>query len=1321
MSNDILKYIYKRLSDIKNNEINLNLHQSKCLEKKLDMYVDNVMEKYPSLVGCAISKGQIGGQILDQKTKQKLSKISAVFSAYNSLKIDKILERSREIETNLDKIISKISSIDDPDKINATQINESILNNLDTIRIDADKFAKGVDINIEKSKLYVKPTNPIDMTKKMTTVKSEYIELKTQLDYFEEQLKQSVEPEEQALSNTREKILTLNKEILKTIGEIDEILTHVIEANEQIDMLIKYTAEDTISVIITIDDLIKTIKTVKITEQDQQQQVHQLFLANINAQLENFMKKEIKERDFITFYNENIPESFAYTYKLPLKYFDGKFTQRISNNFLLREHNIDQKLEVLNTMLNSNTDSSSLTSFVHILSPDFVTLKEKSSVTTEDDILVGPRIMNGGTTSFGNVYNSFTELIKNIELFYVKSDKYKKHIKSYNVKQLQVLAHTLFQTLIVTNQLFEEDHVVYNYINIGTLTFYQRIITNILDKIHRKNKSDKILYFKKYHYMTLQKLSSFINVLVDNIEPNQIIDIRESKGEATNRFLLLNYFKDILESYNETDMNAITIYARINDIRTPIKIDKSTDANYIKYLKQKMFLSDYDRKDLISYEKFNNIVLEGKVQSNLEYIQSNNLNTNLMYVSKKSCDALNTENKYPMLEPLNQYKFTEVFDSIKFPDNGAISKYMTLDTQIAKGKGVALMTYGYSGTGKTYTLFGNASEGKQGMLQSTLDNITGLKWVKFRLFEIHGYGVPYPHYWTNETDDSPRINDIEHNIYAYNLELSADTLKFNGVSPTEKISSPDIVEYINKHNDAIECDTHECTDSSYTFIAGNIVSTIFSNFDTFMETVETERISKKRIRDTPNNTVSSRSVLVYDFIIRVGKKNVPFLILDLPGREEIAESYVNPFLSNEIILDLLGLEKEGTETLKLKMMLMSMAINPIAVPIFSPTIVFDFINNMEQTERTEIFNKELDMKYEFVQNANFENTQNYNITLPDERGKSYITGIVDGERIRGFKYHEECINSHGRQILNPINVNKYDGTLSINKFRGYHYYKSTKCNLQYKALAGIHFINRLILLKKFEVLELLFKQIVDKTINTKLIESIESKSPDKILELYEKLEISGFKGELLHKTVSKTMENLKKLVVYDYYLVPAEGIYINENIAGLIKFLASNELMIPDEIARNKFIEKLKKDMMQPQGLNFQYQQKVARVWLSSMNEQEEESPRSFYLFGDNEVPEMLVNGCNGDMLEYNESSMKSNLKKIETSYESKKIFSFKEPLITNILSPYIKEIFDYKVFYLFGNYAGGGEALRELKCEHQYLLLENTSDFIDVVVNPGM
>lgn len=1318
MSIEIIKYIHKHVLNMKNNDIDYNLKHVKLIDKNINKYVDNIVIKHPSLVNSIINRNQSGGTLLDEKTKQKLSKISAVFGAYNSIKIDDIVKKAQTIEGDLDEIIKKIGSIVDVDKLESTQTSESILNNLDIIKTDTKKFTDGLDINIEKSRLYVPLVNPIDTIDDANINMSKtFLEIKQKINEYNDQIT-TLNPDEM-LEQLYIKITDMYNKTTETNDDIKKVLIKVRIANEAIEKLEKYNNfAEVIKKVIKLNDLAKLIKKIKINQVDQ----FELFRTGFISLYTKYENKEIKERDVLYWYNDNIDQQLAEHYKLPGKYFDGKYTQRISNNFLLRESDINLKLDVLKNMI-QEVDNPSL-NFTDIINPDFKSMKEKSI----------PISQVGGAKSFDEVLNIFSQWEKEMKLFYTNYENYKKDIKKYNVLQLRLLTHTLFQTLIITNQLFEADHVVYNYINVGTLTFYYRIITTIMNKIKNVDRSDKILYFNKYHHMTMSKLKFFIEHLVATVEPSDVIDIRECKGEAVNRFLLLNYFKDILESYNETDMNAITIYSRINDIRNQITYK---DDNFKDYLKQKMFLSDYDRKMIKTNLLFNELISTNK-QSNKEYITSDNLDTTLMYVSTSSCDNLqkdyistNNIKQYPKLEPLNQYKFTEVFDSVKFPDNGSISKYMTLDTQIAKGKGVAIMTYGYSGTGKTFTLFGSTNSGKQGMLQSTLDNITGLKWVKFRLFELYGYGLSYPHYWNSENDNKPRINDIEHEIYSYNLEPSTDSLKLSS-SPTNTIKSHDIKNYIDKHINLMKIDTPECTDSTYTFIAGNIISNVFGNFDEFMNTVENERKKTGRIRDTPNNIVSSRSVLIYDFVIRVGDKNVPFIILDLPGREEIIASYIDPFLSNLHILELLGLQKDSEKTVQLRMLLSTMAINPIATPIFAPNIVFDFINQMDKDERQAIFNAQINMKYEIdIDEYNKHDKHdkhdinvNHNIIKVSE--KSYIDKINN----HGFNYFEEIVNTHGLNLGKFIHQNN-DGTIVINTFQGRSYYNPKDCNLQYKALAGIHFINRLIMLKKitisasktvktFDILKNLFKKIVDENINISLKLALEKKSDLEIQNLFLKLQNSGFKGELLNDTSEKTKEKLQKLIIYDYYLTPFEGIYINENIAGLIKFLASNEKMIPDEKLRNDFIDKLRKNMLQPQGLNFQYQQKTARVWLSNLDSDMEDL-KNFYLFNNTDkLPTPLIADHSGNTnLIYDFEALVSSYDQISKSYISKKIFSFDHPLITNVLEPYVNEIKDYKVFYLFGNYTGSdNEKLKNLKCEHQYSLLENTEEFIDVIVN---
>jgi hypothetical protein len=252
-------------------------------------------------------------------------------------------------------------------------------------------------------------------------------------------------------------------------------------------------------------------------------------------------------------------------------------------------------------------------------------------------------------------------------------------------------------------------------------------------------------------------------------------------------------------------------------------------------------------------------------------------------------------------------------------------------------------------------------------------------------------------------------------------------------------------------------------------------------------------------------------------------------------------------------------------------------------------------------------------------------------------------------------------------------------------------------------------------LNTIKILENLFKYVIDEKLNKHLLTAISKKSPSEITELFTNLQKSGFKGELLNNTDNKTKEKLNEIITYNYYLTPLEGIYINENIAGLIKFLATHEKLIPEKSLRENITDLLRKNMSQDKAkLNFQYQQKMARIWLMSDSNNNKEDIAEFFNLGkDDHVPPMMFYE-NENSIYYNYDNIKTNYDTIKDSYKSNKIFNFKSPLIKQILEPYINNISDYKVFYLFGNYKGDDQkTLKNLKCAHQYSLLENTADFI--------
>ena len=126
-------------------------------------------------------------------------------------------------------------------------------------------------------------------------------------------------------------------------------------------------------------------------------------------------------------------------------------------------------------------------------------------------------------------------------------------------------------------------------------------------------------------------------------------------------------------------------------------------------------------------------------------------------VSKNTLINLADLNKTPL-------KFQEVFWRPEFSDNKNISSYMLLDKLILNSIGTYLVTYGYSGVGKSFTLFGG--NGEDGLLQATIANIStapNFSGLKLRTYELYGLGMGYSDCWKDYAE-------IDQTILHYNLQ-----------------------------------------------------------------------------------------------------------------------------------------------------------------------------------------------------------------------------------------------------------------------------------------------------------------------------------------------------------------------------------------------------------------------------------------------------------------------------------------------------------------------------------------------------------------------
>ena len=207
---------------------------------------------------------------------------------------------------------------------------------------------------------------------------------------------------------------------------------------------------------------------------------------------------------------------------------------------------------------------------------------------------------------------------------------------------------------------------------------------------------------------------------------------------------------------------------------------------------------------------------------------------------------------------ISDIKFKEIFDAESFGDNSVLAKYMSIPTFLSQGKSIMFLTYGYSGVGKTFTVFGTT--GKQGILQTALLHIQHSQIIKYRTYELYGLAFPYKSYWNTD------IKDYNHFIYNYtNDYINPEIIKANNMQ-----------KFINNMETYKEISKEDIT-----------------NFHIITNNIDDTRKREGRIKKTKNNDFSSRSIMIFDFKITIQDgKEVFFVIFDLPGKENIKETFV---------------------------------------------------------------------------------------------------------------------------------------------------------------------------------------------------------------------------------------------------------------------------------------------------------------------------------------------------------------------------------------------------------------------------------------------
>jgi hypothetical protein len=942
----------------------------------------------------------------------------------------------------------------------------------------------------------------------------------------------------------------------------------------------------------------------------------------------------------------------------------------------------------------------------------------------------------------GKYYDAFNQN----EIF----NENKKQFFHYVISMLT--AHTILNEEVKKDKHVRKNNMtMFDYINRGYIQYYYSVVKTIKKMIDDNVADTGIYYFKRYHMVTLEYMEKFFQfvlskdtygtLILDNLH---VIDINKCAGNAKTAFYVFNHFKDLLESFKETCQGRVSIYARIND--------KLKDQTLMPEQKQ--------------------------LQKQNEMYKVETDDVTFMTVDQSKCD--------PLIKNKTTVKFSEVFDSYDHVDNMAITKYMSLETQIAKKKGIMLITYGYSGVGKTFTLFGNKEKKLQGMLQATLANIKNKGEIKFRTYELYGFGVQYPYYW----DDK-----INQQVICYILDVGRNGIAVEGTRVIYNKGNA-IGEFIN-----------DADDGFITIASGRTQKETFQQFSTFVDKVDAVRLDTGRVKATPNNPSSSRSIIVYELLIQVDKEYVPFVIVDVPGREEIVSTYVDTYLSKPYIKDMkLSNANKISKDVFIKTLLSSMAINPLGLAFMEPTALFTVFNSMDEDTRKSVFlelkqivinteyGTKIDAVYDFVGGNFFKIVENKKFNFEDgSKGNAHIVEIVGTDKTKG-----RTAPRHPRHIPTLTNSVQYQNILAmfmINVLitQG----RFDVLNKMYKMLIDMYFINvdttkeehgveglrkvmndtldtilRLrqdenILINEITWLDVyafhcmlndiksngvsaeniykelnarhvkwiecvtLFCSKVDE-IDIKNYEEDAKKSKCKMHDLfmldknfdkvtfhdslsYDKIDLTQFKfGNLDELSPYQLWKKLDESLLFRAYDAPTEGIYINENIMGLMKMLMEISLSGRDNSAISKTIIK--------QGvISFEEQKTLLREY-------------NFDLFKES----ASANTVPYENIHIDKNIIKRMHEDNKKGYSSQKIFNYDDPYVQHIFNAYNKDreftdkitsqkckvlkVSDFKVFYLVTNglehdLVPENKTFFNEKLKHQYTLFNNSRTFFEAII----
>jgi hypothetical protein len=822
---------------------------------------------------------------------------------------------------------------------------------------------------------------------------------------------------------------------------------------------------------------------------------------------------------------------------------------------------------------------------------------------------------NNLSESVDNYLHKLMEMHNEINKFKKQVNEFKNTIVEYNILYIHVYHHLLFVVnyLKIVSMNSSKDYLIYQYLSKGITSYYLRIINRILEDMKNKKTNKTGRYFYKYYYINIHILKKFLETLYENWkaytnkECKTDIKISNEKKITISKInlfddnlsnnlkkciFIFNSMKDKLDSYFSGFSPPVGIYLRINDW-TKIKDE--------------------------------NIVFTTDSKNRLGYIDSEALKK----CGDKSPDEINNI--------ASSIKFQEVFDPAKY-DNELLAKYMSFPTFLSNNKSIMLITYGYSGVGKTFTIFGTKTS--DGVLQSALTNIQQKESIYYRAYEIYGLAVPYKLYW-----DKKDPSEYYHFIYAY--DENANVTEYDSTK-------------MKNYLDEIKGAPKE-KDSTFKLLSKESLD----DFSKIVGDIDDKRKTDGRIKRTINNRESSRSIMVYDFKIKLTNGSfVNFVVMDLPGKEHIVETFINPPPPGEY--QCITIKKEFKETIDTidEKLLRSMAyFSPMSLPL---------IPNIAQIIIDEYKKKKFDLVY---------NYKGYNIKNESENEGSITYNIAHAE-------------------------------LSMESFNGVSKYSPTF----YKQRYAIEIMRNIIQSNKFDLLTNIYNQIFDKPDQNDVMYP-KPIPPDTIFKytctITDSYAIAPFEGYYINENITGLIATLLKNTVETdlTFIKPQSAIYekiLSQTIIKKKKVVENKptgkEWDIPTNYYNKKENEPETEETKEKQNLK----EILGQTYFFRNFIGKEDSN------GDNKNGIHIEEYWNTDK-KYEGETFNYWLGSDEI-YDYNKSFRKDSPPIAQILAPYFETngdgndtINNFYVFYVVSNENKG-------KCEKQIKLIADSKDFLQAL-----